>query len=162
MNMLAALALMLCVTSCGTKQEVKQEPETAAEAVKKMIAGWNVGNDMDCFDSDLKPGSPLEEYERSWGQSPANELMFKNICGYLCVWLYGEGTVTSLTFSGNLAVMHTPPGHAGHVAYDIDNAHLPEVLGTIAGDDTVLIVLDEKAERKQVMDAIAEIQQSGI
>ncbi len=30
-----------------------------------------------------------------------NELMFKNICGYLCVWLYGEGTVTSLTFSGN-------------------------------------------------------------
>ena len=79
MNMLAALALMLCVTSCGTKQEVKQEPETAAEAVKKMIAGWNVGNDMDCFDSDIKPGSPLEEYERSWGQSPANELMFKKL-----------------------------------------------------------------------------------
>ena len=77
--MLAALALMLCVTSCGTKQEVKQEPETAAEAVKKMIAGWNVGNDMDCFDSDIKPGSPLEEYERSWGQSPANELMFKKL-----------------------------------------------------------------------------------
>ena len=68
----------------------------------------------------------------------------------------------SMKFSGNLAVMHTPPGHAGHVAYDIDQTHLPDVLGTIAGDDTVLIVLDEKANRKQVMDAIAEIQQSGI
>lgn len=64
------------------------------------------------------------------------------------------GTV-SMQFSGNLAVLRTPPGHAGHVAYDIDNAQLPDVLGTIAGDDTVLIVLDEKAERKQVMDAIA-------
>ena len=65
----------------------------------------------------------------------------------------------SMKFSGNLAVIHTPPGHAAHVAYDIDQVQLPDVLGTIAGDDTVLIVLDENAERKAVMDRIAEIQQ---
>ena len=54
-------------------------------------------------------------------------------------------------FSGNIAVMHTPPGHASHVAYDIDNANLPSVLGTIAGDDTIMIVLTEEADRKEVL-----------
>ena len=66
----------------------------------------------------------------------------------------------SVKFSGNLAVLRTPPGHASHVAYDIDNAQLSEVLGTIAGDDTVLIILDENADRQQVVNAISEIQQS--
>ena len=66
----------------------------------------------------------------------------------------------SVKFSGNLAVLRTPPGHASHVAYDIDNAQLSEVLGTIAGDDTVLIILDENADRQQVVNTISEIQQS--
>ncbi len=68
--------------------------------------------------------------------------------------------VVSMKFSGNMGVLHTPPGHAPHVAYDIDNAHLPEILGTIAGDDTVFIVLDEGANRQQVLNAISDIQQN--
>lgn len=68
--------------------------------------------------------------------------------------------VLSIKFSGNLAVISTPPGHASHVAYDIDHAQLPDVLGTIAGDDTVLIVLDENADRRQALNAIAELHQS--
>ena len=66
----------------------------------------------------------------------------------------------SVKFSGNMGVLRTPPGHASHVAYDIDNAHVPEVLGTIAGDDTVFLVLDEHADRQRVLNAIAEIPQS--
>lgn len=64
----------------------------------------------------------------------------------------------SVKFSGNMAVLHTPPGHAAHVAYDIDNAHIPEVLGTIAGDDTVLIVLEEGVERSLVMDKLSLVK----
>ena len=63
-----------------------------------------------------------------------------------------------IRFSGNLAVAHTPPGHAGHVAYDIDRAGIPEVLGTIAGDDTVLIVLEEDADRTAVLDKLSLIK----
>ena len=66
----------------------------------------------------------------------------------------------SVKFSGNMGVLRTPPGRASHVAYDIDNAHVPEVLGTIAGDDTVFLVLDEHADRQRVLNAIAEIPQS--
>ena len=64
----------------------------------------------------------------------------------------------SIKFSGNLAVLRTPPGHASHVAYDIDHQEIAGVLGTIAGDDTVLIVLEEDVDRKAVMDAISAIQ----
>ena len=63
----------------------------------------------------------------------------------------------SVKFSQNLAVIHTPPGHASHVAYDIDNAHIDEVLGTVAGDDTIFIVIDEDAERPQVLNKLSEI-----
>ncbi|NNF69192.1 MAG: arginine repressor [Acidimicrobiia bacterium] len=42
--------------------------------------------------------------------------------------------------SGNLVVIHTPPGAAHLVAGALDGASLPEVLGTVAGDDTVLVV----------------------
>jgi transcriptional regulator of arginine metabolism len=42
--------------------------------------------------------------------------------------------------SANLAVLRTPPGAAQFLASGLDKVALPDVLGTIAGDDTVLIV----------------------
>ncbi|WP_117211618.1 arginine repressor [Allorhizocola rhizosphaerae] len=45
--------------------------------------------------------------------------------------------------SGNLAVLRTPPGAAQYVASAIDRAGLPDVVGTIAGDDTILVVARE-------------------
>ena len=67
----------------------------------------------------------------------------------------------SVKFSGNLAVLRTPPGHASHVAYDIDRAELPQVLGTIVGDDTIIAVIAEEADRQQVLNEIATIVPSG-
>jgi len=51
--------------------------------------------------------------------------------------------VTSVTSSGNLAVLRTPPACAHPVASAIDLAELERVVATIAGDDTVLIVAEE-------------------
>lgn len=65
--------------------------------------------------------------------------------------------VTNVHFSGNMAVIHTPPGHASHVAYDIDNAEVKGVLGTIAGDDTIFLVLKEGADRAAVLDELSLI-----
>lgn len=53
-----------------------------------------------------------------------------------------------LNFSGNLMVVHTPPGHASMVAYDVDNLKHPYFLGTVAGDDTVIVVLAEGVDRE--------------
>lgn len=56
----------------------------------------------------------------------------------------------SLNFSGNMAVIKTKPGYAASLAYDIDNNDIPGVLGTIAGDDTLLMILGENANRQEV------------
>ncbi|SHN84332.1 transcriptional regulator, ArgR family [Geodermatophilus obscurus] len=48
--------------------------------------------------------------------------------------------LTSAEGSANLAVVRTPPGAAQFLASALDKVGLPEVLGTIAGDDTLLVV----------------------
>ena len=42
--------------------------------------------------------------------------------------------------SANLAILRTPPGSAHVVASALDRAGLPDVVGTVAGDDTILVV----------------------
>jgi transcriptional regulator of arginine metabolism len=49
--------------------------------------------------------------------------------------------LVSVEASANLVVARTPPGGAHLLASAIDRAELPGVLGTIAGDDTVLVVI---------------------
>jgi transcriptional regulator of arginine metabolism len=51
--------------------------------------------------------------------------------------------VNDVRLTGNLAVVRTPPGHANGVARAIDLAGFPNVLGSVAGDDTVLVVLED-------------------
>jgi transcriptional regulator of arginine metabolism len=53
--------------------------------------------------------------------------------------LLGE-LLVSTDASGNLAVLRTPPGAAGYLASALDRASLPEIVGTIAGDDTILVI----------------------
>ncbi|MFZ2239425.1 MAG: arginine repressor, partial [Gordonia amarae] len=51
--------------------------------------------------------------------------------------------LVSTDASGNLAVLRTPPGAAHYLASAIDRASLPDIVGTIAGDDTILVVARE-------------------
>lgn len=51
-----------------------------------------------------------------------------------------EELLVSAEVSGNLVVLRTPPGAANFLAAAIDRSALAEVLGTIAGDDTVLVI----------------------
>lgn len=58
--------------------------------------------------------------------------------------------VESLVVSGNLIVMRVPPGAAQFVASRIDATDLKGVLGTIAGDDTILVIADERVATKVI------------
>jgi len=51
--------------------------------------------------------------------------------------------LTGSDASGNLAVLRTPPGGAHYLASALDRAALHDVVGTIAGDDTLLVVARE-------------------
>ena len=48
--------------------------------------------------------------------------------------------ILSVESSGNLAVVRTPPGGAQFLASSLDNSGISSIIGTIAGDDTVLVV----------------------
>ena len=49
----------------------------------------------------------------------------------------------SIQFSGNLAVIKTLPGYASSIATILDDADPWEIVGTIAGDDTILVIMRE-------------------
>ena len=49
----------------------------------------------------------------------------------------------SMRISGQLAVIKCRPGYASGLASDIDAAHISDVIGTIAGDDTIFLALEE-------------------
>ena len=58
--------------------------------------------------------------------------------------------VISVAISANLVVLHVPPGAAQFVASRIDAAAVKGIVGTIAGDDTILIVADESVGAEAV------------
>lgn len=63
----------------------------------------------------------------------------------------------SISFSGNMGVIKTRPGYASSIAYNIDNARIDNILGTIAGDDTIFIVIADGATAKEVKDALVYV-----
>jgi transcriptional regulator of arginine metabolism len=65
--------------------------------------------------------------------------------------------VVEVNHSANLVVLRTPPGSAHVVASAIDRAGLPEVVGSVAGDDTVLVVCSERHPGHEVADQLREL-----
>ena len=62
--------------------------------------------------------------------------------------------VRSCQASGNLLVLHTEAGMAGAVAYRIDELGLKEILGTVAGEDTLFAVVAEGYDTQKVRERI--------
>lgn len=63
-----------------------------------------------------------------------------------------QDAVVSIDYSENLLVIRTLTGNAHAVAAIIDETEIPEIVGTIAGDDTILIVVKPKSAVIGIMD----------
>ena len=66
--------------------------------------------------------------------------------------------VNDVKVAQNLVVVRTPPGHANAVGRAIDLAGLDGIVGTVAGDDTILVVLEDTASAhrfKNSLDSLA-------
>jgi len=59
--------------------------------------------------------------------------------------------IVSLEFSGNMAVLKTLPGFANSVAVKLDEKDIPEFIGTIAGNDTILMIFREGITKEKVL-----------
>jgi transcriptional regulator of arginine metabolism len=65
--------------------------------------------------------------------------------------------VVELTASGNLVVLRTPPGCAHVVASALDRSAMDGLLGTVAGDDTVLVVVAEKTGGRAMVQRLQDL-----
>ena len=69
--------------------------------------------------------------------------------------------VLSIQSSGNQMVLRTPPGAAQFFAASLDTARLPGVMGTIAGDDTILVIAVDENRMSKLIAAMSEMARTG-
>ena len=65
-----------------------------------------------------------------------------------------DDLLVSSDHSGNIAVLRTPPGAAAFLASVIDRVSMDEVVGTIAGDDTVFVLARDPLTGKELVDLL--------
>lgn len=87
-----------------------------------------------------------------------NETMYKRVStpNSIREMLKVPGFV-SISFSGNIGIIKTRPGYASSIAWNIDNSDIPEILGTIAGDDTIFIVIKEGVKHQQIINTLSDV-----
>ncbi|MBQ8674302.1 MAG: arginine repressor [Bacteroides sp.] len=86
-----------------------------------------------------------------------NNIMYKRSNEQSASEMLMNSGFVSLQFSGNIAVIRTRPGYASSMAYDIDNRECSGILGTIAGDDTIMLVVREGVSHKEVSTFLSQI-----
>ena len=87
-----------------------------------------------------------------------NETMYKRVstASSLREMMQVPGFI-SINFSGNMGVIKTRPGYASAIAWNIDRSDIPQIMGTIAGDDTIFIVTREGSSHQEVIDALSVV-----
>ncbi len=103
----------------------------------KMLKATKVATDMGNYMYIIPDSNDLQDTLLSQGQSTINAAQ--------------QASFVSLNFSGHCAVIKTRNGYASGLAYDIDMSKTPEILGTIAGADTVFAMLREDISHDQAV-----------
>ncbi len=108
----------------------------------------------------LKVGKVSDGWSGYYYTLPESELVSESEKSYIQDVRRG---ILSIEFSGNIGVVKTRPGHANSVCFSVDVLSLPEILGTVAGDDTIFIILREGMTKEDLLESfqtrIPEIQE---
>ena len=87
-----------------------------------------------------------------------NETMYKRVTSSkrASEMLQSSGFV-SINFSGQLAVIKTRPGYASAIAYNLDSQDLPNILGSIAGDDTIFLAIKQGVTHQDMLEDLSQV-----
>ncbi len=83
-------------------------------------------------------------YQLSEGMNGQDDVSHLSVIGFI-----------KIEFSGQLAVMKTRPGYAMAIAGEIDNKASEYILGTVAGDDTILLIPRENISREEIISSLS-------
>jgi transcriptional regulator of arginine metabolism len=117
------LATMLAEQGVHVTQATLSRDLVELDAIKVRASSGALVYAVPAEGGDRRPAAP--------GETAAASARLARLCGELLV---------SAESSANLVVLRTPPGAAQFLASAFDKAEFPEILGTIAGDDTVLVI----------------------
>jgi transcriptional regulator of arginine metabolism len=117
------LAELLAIAGVHVTQATLSRDLVELDAVKVRVASGALVYAVPSEGGDRTP--------RAVQDSAASESRLARLLGEL---------LSSADASANLALLRTPPGAAQFLASAFDRAELPDILGTIAGDDTVLVI----------------------
>jgi transcriptional regulator of arginine metabolism len=68
-----------------------------------------------------------------------------------------DGVLTVEPAGEALVVLHTPPGEANRVAVALDRLAWPDVVGTIAGDDTIFLAVKDGGAQRRIMGVVRKL-----
>ena len=66
-------------------------------------------------------------------------------------------SITKISVANNIIVLKTFPGLANAIGSGIDAIHIPEILGCVAGDDTVIIVITDNPSAKEISEKLKQM-----
>ncbi|MCI6102205.1 MAG: arginine repressor [Prevotella sp.] len=92
-----------------------------------------------------------------------NETMYKRVTDPVKAnQMLRQSGILGINFTGLLGVIKTRPGYASAIAYDIDRSNRPQIIGTIAGDDTIFIALREDTDINLLTHQLLEEHEDGM
>jgi len=92
-------------------------------------------------------------YELPGGPAPAGD------DASMALWSAAQTWLRTATKAQNLVVLRTPPSGANPLALALDKAGWKEVLGTIAGDDTVIVVARNGADARKILKSVSDLRE---
>ena len=130
-----------------TKRITTQE-EIAHELAKQGIAATQVTLSRDI--RDLRLVKTREGYQEMAAEETGPEFA-----------LLAAEFLLDVLIAQNLVILKTSPGHANSVAVSLDGERWPGVVGTIAGDDTILVIAPDSATAESVQEKLLGMLERG-
>jgi transcriptional regulator of arginine metabolism len=128
------------------KQAVRSQEELAALLERDGIEATQATLSRDIRELGLVKGRGGYQVSEEFPQAPPDDVLRRAFGQY----------IVRTGVSGNILMIRTSPGNAHSIGVVLDAAQWPEVLGTIAGDDTVFVLLRSARLSKKVLGKIRE------
>ncbi|MBR0275144.1 MAG: arginine repressor [Prevotella sp.] len=152
-----------------------REKDSRLEALRLIISSQQLGSQEELLNALQKEGFQLTQatlsrdlkqlkvakaatMDGSYVYVLPNETMYKRVSTPASVREMMEiPGFLGMQISGNIAVIKTRTGYASAIAWNIDNKNIPMILGTVAGADTIMIVLKEGVHRDELIEALSSV-----
>ena len=128
------------------KQTVRNQEELAAHLEREGMEATQATLSRDIRELGLVKGRDGYQVSEDPPPAPPDDLLWRAFKQY----------VVRTGVSGNMLMIRTSPGNAHSIAVVLDAAQWPEVLGTVAGDDTVFVLLRSARLGKKMLGKIRE------